>query len=284
MSGQKIFEKFIDQYFLNHWGVLVYASATGWLALNIVTTYFPSAPKITNFPNKEKKERGLIEKTVAIVASVIVFGGGVILVSRLLTMQKELTEAETKLSQTKELTNVETKLFETNGELTKAETKLFETNGELTNVETKLFETNGELTKAETKLSETNGELTKAETKLSETNGELTKLTKAETQIQGLVDQIHTVFHDTLKCWSPSVALVRNDTNAVVKVHVWHRHDLSVAGKVYEVPPNRFQVVEGNGLSRWLGQGLKVRVANGPIICVCHNEICTVSELSKRES
>jgi hypothetical protein len=198
MSGQKIFENFIDQYFLNHWGMLVYASATGWLALNIVTTYFPSAPKITNFPNKEKKERGLIEKTVAIVASVIVFGGGVILVSRLLTMQKELT--------------------------------------------------------------------------------------KAETQIQGLVDQIHTVFHDTLKCWSPSVALVRNDTNAVVKVHAWHSYGLSVAGKVYEVPPDRFQVVEGNGLSRGLGQGLIVRVANGPEIFVRHNEICTVSELLKRES
>jgi hypothetical protein len=113
------------------------------------------------------------------------------------------------------------------------------------------------------------------------------KFTKIQTELTNATDEIRKTFLDAANCGSPSFALVKNDTSDVLKVYSWHGYGIaggSYATNSYEVHPNRFQVVAGNIHSWGLGQGMNVRIGDGPAKFLNHGEISLISEILKKPS
>lgn len=75
-------------------------------------------------------------------------------------------------------------------------------------------------------------------------------------------EQVKQVFKDMCNSKSPSIALVYNDTQKEVNLHVthtWGKLGGAVTPRSYSILPGHFQVIEGNSLSRMLGAGVSVK-------------------------
>jgi hypothetical protein len=103
-----------------------------------------------------------------------------------------------------------------------------------------------------------------------------------ENLLKETTKQIRTTFLEAANCGSSSFAWIKNDTDQVVKVFTWHSYGMNITETAHEILPKSSQVVGGNIHSWGVGQGMNVRVGDGPESFVRHGEICTTTELMTR--